>query len=134
MREARRMLAELLARPDVRPLMNRLKDFDGGTYRHCLRVARFALVLARGDGFDPTQLRELAVAAMMHDLGKIGVDPDVVRKPGPLDPGERDEIRRHPAESVGALRGLEAFPAAHRIAPLHHELQGPHGSYPRSGQ
>jgi HD-GYP domain-containing protein (c-di-GMP phosphodiesterase class II) len=133
MREARRLLAELLARPDLRPLMNQLKDYDGGTYRHSLRVARFALVLARGDGFDDHQLRELAVAAMMHDLGKVRVDPGVVRKPGPLDERERDEIRRHPAESVDWLRGLEAFPEAHRIAPLHHELQGPHASYPRSG-
>lgn len=127
------MLAELLARPDLRPLMNRLKTFDGSTYRHCLRVARFALVFARADGFSPAQLRELAVASMLHDLGKISVDPDVVRKPGPLDEAERLEIRRHPAAAVDHLRGLEAFPDAHRIAPLHHELQGPHVSYPRSG-
>lgn len=133
MREARRLLAELLARPDLRPLMNRLKDYDGSTYRHSLRVARFALVLARGDGFDDPQLRELAVAAMMHDLGKLSVDPGVVRKPGPLDDRERDEIRRHPAESVDWLRDLAAFPEAHRIAPLHHEMQGQHAPYPRSG-
>jgi len=133
-REARRLLAELLARPDVRPLLNQLKRFDAATYRHCLRVARCAVALARGDGFDERQLRELAVAAMLHDLGKMSVDADVVRKPGPLDASERLEIRRHSAASVEPLRNLDAFPDAHRIAPLHHELQGEHASYPRSGQ
>jgi putative two-component system response regulator len=132
-REARRLLAELLARPDLRPRMNALKRFDGGTYRHCLRVARFAVVLARGDGMDETRLRELAVAAMLHDLGKVSVDPSVVRKPGPLDEEERDAMRRHPAAAVDELLALEAFPDAHRIAPLHHELQGDEG-YPRSGR
>ncbi len=132
MREARRLLAELLARPDLRPLMNQLKQFDGATYRHCLRVARFAIVLGRGDGMEPAQLRELAVAGMLHDLGKTRVDRDVLRKPGPLDDDEMREVRRHPAAAVGDLQTLTAFPDAHRIAPLHHELQGP-GAYPRDG-
>lgn len=133
MREARRLLAELLSRPDLRPRMNELKKFDGGTYRHCLRVARFAIVLARGDGMDAERVRELAVAAMFHDLGKVGVDPDVVRKPGPLDDHERAEMRRHPSAAVEDLIRIEAFPEAHRIAPLHHEMQGDEG-YPRSGR
>lgn len=133
MRDARRLLAELLARPDVRPLMNTLKRFDGATYRHCLRVARFAIVLGRGAGFEGSKLRELAVAAMLHDLGKVFVDPEVIRKAGPLDDAERSAMREHPAAAVDQLRSLEAFPDAHRIAPLHHELQGEH-SYPRSGR
>jgi HD-GYP domain-containing protein (c-di-GMP phosphodiesterase class II) len=126
------MLAELISRPDLRPLMNELKRYDGATYRHCLRVARFAVALARGDGLAGQPLRELAVAAMLHDLGKVTLDPGVVRKPGPLADHERHHMRRHPAASVAPLRALAAFPDAHRIAPLHHELEGEEG-YPRSG-
>lgn len=133
MREARRLLAELIARPDLRPRMNALKKHDGGTYRHCLRTARFAIVLGRGDGMSPRQLRELAVAAMLHDLGKLLVDPGVVRKPGPLDDDERAAMRRHPGAAVEELISIAAFPDAHRIAPLHHELQADE-SYPRSGR
>jgi putative two-component system response regulator len=133
MREARRLLAELLARADVRPMMNELKTFDGATYRHCLRVARFAVVLGRADGFETQRLRELAVAAMLHDLGKVVVGTDVVTKRGPLDDDEREAMRRHPAAAVHRLMSLAEFPDAHRIAPLHHELQGEEG-YPRSGR
>jgi putative two-component system response regulator len=78
------------------------------------------------------KLRELAVAAMLHDLGKVHIDLTVVRKPGPLDADERHTMRQHPAAAVGPLLLLDAFPQAHRIAPLHHEQAGEH-SYPRSG-
>ena len=126
------LLAELLARPDVRALTDRLHRHDPATYRHSLRVARFALVFARGDGFTEAQVRETAVAAMLHDLGKLVVAPDLLGKPGPLEDEERDVMRHHAAAAVDELAGLEAFPDAHRIAPLHHELQ-PGESYPRSG-
>ena len=126
------LLAELLARPDVRALTDRLHKHDRATYRHSLRVARFALVFARGDGFDEDQVRQTVVAAMLHDLGKLVVEPDLLEKPGPLDDHERDAMRHHAAAAVPELAKLEAFPDAHRIAPLHHELQPGH-SYPRTG-
>lgn len=127
------LLAELLARPDVRALTDRLHEHDPATYRHSLRVARFALVFARGDGFDDDQLRQTVVAAMLHDLGKLAVDPGLLEKPGPLEGDEKHDMRHHAAAAVGELAALDAFPDAHRIAPLHHELQGG-GSYPRSGE
>lgn len=127
-----RLLAELLARDDVRALTDRLHEHDPATYRHSLRVARFALVLARGDGFDEAQVRQTVVAAMLHDLGKLAVERDLLEKPGPLDEGERDKMRHHAAAAVPELKSLDAFPDAHRIAPLHHEMQ-PGGSYPRTG-
>ena len=133
MREANRLLDELLHREDLQPRMEALRKFDGGTYRHCLRVARYAIVFGRGDGMDEGPLRELAVAAMFHDHGKLSVDPSIVRKPGPLDEDERHAMRRHPGASVERLRSLAAFPNAHRIAPLHHEMQADE-SYPRSGR
>lgn len=126
------LLAELLARPDVRVLADRLHRHDPATYRHSLRVARFALVFARGDGFDEGQVRQTVVAAMLHDLGKLAVERDLLEKPGPLAEGEKESMRHHAAAAVGDLAALEAFPDAHRIAPLHHELQGG-ASYPRSG-
>jgi putative nucleotidyltransferase with HDIG domain len=133
MREARRLLAELLSRPDVRPLMNELKVYDGATYRHSMRVAKFAIVFGRGAGLDERRLQQLAVAALLHDLGKVHVDAQVLRKQGPLDEAEREAMRSHPIAAVRRLRELEAFPDVHRIAPLHHELQG-EKSYPRSGR
>ena len=130
MREVGNLLAELLARSDLRPIMERLKAFDASTYRHSLRVARFAIQLGRADHMPPDRLRQLAVAGMLHDLGKTQVDETLLNEPGPLDEHQRQQMRGHAAAD---LQILEAFPEAHRIAPLHHEEQGEH-SYPRSGR
>ena len=129
MREAGRLLAELLARPDLRPIMDRLKVFDAGTYRHSLRVARFAIRLGRADDMPEDRLTQLAVAGMLHDLGKTQLDASLLAESGPLDDAQRQQMRGHAAAD---LQVLEAFPEAHCIAPLHHEAQGEH-SYPRSG-
>ncbi len=132
MEDVPQLLADLLARDDVRRLAEAIRQFDPGTYRHCLRVARFTVHLAQADGLDDGATQELAVAAILHDLGKTKLDDGIVNKPGPLDDEERAQMRRHPAAATPELERLDAFPGAHRIVPLHHELQGD-GSYPRSG-
>jgi HD-GYP domain-containing protein (c-di-GMP phosphodiesterase class II) len=131
--EDARLLSRLLRRPDVARLTRVLRQFDTDTYRHSLRVARLAILLGRADGFADERLGSLAVAAVLHDLGKACLDPAILRKKGPLTAEERVTVRRHPALAVKDLATLEAFPDAHRIVPLHHELQGD-ASYPRSGK
>lgn len=132
MRRSARLLSELLAHPEISPLVERLKRFDLSTYRHSVRVGRVVISLAEADGFAPEHVREIAVAALLHDLGKQDIDPRVLNKPARLDAQERQHVQRHAASAVGDLVRLKAFPAAHRIAPLHHEMQGEH-SYPRKG-
>jgi len=130
MDEAGHLLAELLARADLKPLLDRLRVFDGATYRHSLRVARFSILLGRADGMPAGRLGQLAVAALLHDLGKTQVEAALLQESGPLDAEQRRQMQAHAAAD---LQVLEAFPEAHRIAPLHHEAQG-EGSYPRSGR
>jgi HD-GYP domain-containing protein (c-di-GMP phosphodiesterase class II) len=113
-------------------LTDKLHAFDPATYRHSLRVARFTLVFATGDGMEGARLRETAVAAMLHDLGKISVGRDLLDKPGRYDEDDRAAMRDHAAGAQDSLAALADYPNAHRIAPLHHEVQG-EGSYPRSG-
>jgi putative nucleotidyltransferase with HDIG domain len=128
-----RLLRRLLAREDVRRLLRGIGGYDAGTHRHSLRVARVAVEMGLADGMGGAALDDLAVAALFHDLGKTGLDRDVLVKPGPLDAEEREHLRQHPRLGVDALRELEAFPDAHRIAPLHHEL-GDDDDYPRAGR
>jgi putative nucleotidyltransferase with HDIG domain len=127
-----RILRRLLARPDVRDLLRGISGYDAVTHRHSLRVARVALEMGQADRLPPDLLDQLAVAALFHDLGKTALDIDVISKPGALDAAEREHVRQHPRLGVEGLRTLEAFPDAHRIAPLHHEL-GDEDAYPRSG-
>lgn len=68
---------------------------DDNTGRHVIRVARFANVLARDLGFSESQATMLGTAALLHDVGKIGLPDSILLKPGPLDPSERRNMQRH---------------------------------------
>lgn len=133
MEKAGDLIARLLEREDVQELLALLRAFDQATHDHSLRVAGLAVRLGMADGMAGEALDNLAVAALFHDLGKADLQKDILNKPGRLDPEEREHVKTHAAGAVRALKALEAFPDAHRIAPLHHEMRGD-DSYPRSGE
>ena len=80
----------------LRALARELDAEDPGTEGHSERVARVAEKLALSCGWSPELAIRLARAALVHDVGKIGVDEDVLRKPGPLSTAELEQIRNHP--------------------------------------
>ena len=96
---------------------------DNETGMHVIRMSHFAHVLALALGHSPAWAEDLLNAAPMHDVGKIGIPDAVLRKPGPLDAGEWNTMRRHPqigAEIIGEHpAGLLRL--AHSIALTHHE-------------
>jgi HD-GYP domain-containing protein (c-di-GMP phosphodiesterase class II) len=73
-------------------------------------------------GLPPATLRHLAVGGLLHDVGKLSVAGDILRKPGALTDDEYDEVKRHPEAGVRLLRELGGFPAAvHSLVGEHHE-------------
>ncbi len=97
---------------------------DGLTAGHSLRVAHYARSLAERLGWSGEECKRLYWAGLVHDYGKIGVDDQILRKPGKLTDAEFDEIRKHPRLTHDILRrihfpeGLEELPY---IAATHHE-------------
>ncbi len=103
---------------------------NGGTLTHSENVARLATQIARQMGLADERIEELRLAALAHDIGKIGVRDDILLKPGKLDPQELAVMRRHP-ETAAAI--LSSIPGAARIAEIvlsHHERLDGNG-YPR---
>lgn len=103
---------------------------DDGTLTHSENVARLATKIARMMGLAEERIEELRLAALAHDIGKIGVRDDILLKPGKLDPQELAVMRRHP-ETAAAI--LSSIPGADRIAEIvlsHHERLDGKG-YPR---
>jgi diguanylate cyclase (GGDEF)-like protein/putative nucleotidyltransferase with HDIG domain len=74
---------------------------DAGTAVHSQTVGRYAEAIARELGFSPELVERVRLAGILHDVGKIAVPDAVLRKPGPLNDEEFDQMRRHP--EVGAL-------------------------------
>ena len=91
------------------------------TYRHSERVAEIAVSTAGALGFTPSALRDLRRAALLHDIGKLGVSNRVLDKPGKLTDKEFAAIRRHPEWTEQILRRVSRFDEIASVAAAHHE-------------
>lgn len=81
---------------------------DGYTHRHSERVAAFALRLARHLGLDAERRASVEMAALLHDVGKIGVPDAILNKPGKLTDSEFTEIRLHPVHGARILSNIQS--------------------------
>jgi putative nucleotidyltransferase with HDIG domain len=108
---------------------------DPSTRGHSERVSELAQVVARRLGWKASKLGAVRLGALLHDVGKLNLDDAVLRKPGPLDRQEFDEIKRHPLAGARLIRGFEALRPALPYILFHHERWDGQG-YPsgRSGE
>lgn len=92
------------------------------TAGHSHRVRAYALLLAREMGCrDPSFLSNLAEAALLHDVGKIGVPDAVLLKPGPLTADESALMRRHPESGAGLIGNIASLAPIRELILAHHE-------------
>jgi HD domain len=92
--------------------------YTGG---HTERVAAVAEGLARRLGFRDEELEAIEIGALLHDIGKIGVPGQVLRKPGPLTDDEWELVRTHPLISDYILSELDLHPFVRQCARSSHE-------------
>jgi HD domain-containing protein len=106
----------------VRALVLGLQAKDVYTEGHTRRVALLAVELGEELGLPPHQLRALAAGALLHDIGKLSIPDEVLKKPGSLTPEELAVIREHPARGERLLGELGGFsPTVRRLVRAHHE-------------
>ncbi len=79
------------------------------TYQHCLLTTGVAAAFALSLGFCAADQRKLAVAGLLHDLGKARIPVGLLEKPGPLDVNERAIIKQHPLLGFELLRNVEGL-------------------------
>jgi HD-GYP domain-containing protein (c-di-GMP phosphodiesterase class II) len=109
----------------------RLMTTDYYTYTHSINVCVFGVALARHAGVSRDDIREFAVGALLHDLGKTQVPKELLTKRGPLTPDEMQAMREHVANGERLLAqhgGLSAL-AIVPVAQHHEKLDG--SGYPR---
>lgn len=113
----------------VRSLIGALEAKDPYTRGHSERVATYSLEIGSRLGLDSAQQERLEYAALLHDVGKLAVPSEILRKQGPLTEDERQRIREHASRGaemvsrIPPLRDLAAFVGQH-----HERFAG--GGYP----
>lgn len=113
--------SEEVERAVLESLLVALKTRDADTYDHSRRTVKISLLLGRECGLDYTEMRSLEFGALLHDIGKIGVPDNVLRKPGTLNGFEWAMMRRHPLLGQEILCGLRFLDGARIIVAQHHE-------------
>jgi HD-GYP domain-containing protein (c-di-GMP phosphodiesterase class II) len=91
------------------------------TARHSRSVGEYAVAIGRAMGDDATALRDLRRAALLHDIGKLGVSTAILEKPGALTARERQEVMLHPMYTVQILSRVRVFGDIACSAGAHHE-------------
>ncbi len=91
------------------------------TYRHSEGVAKISAGIARVMGFSAEEVRYVRRAALVHDVGKLGISNLILDKPGKLTPEEIAEMRRHPLFTYQILSQVDGFRDLADLAASHHE-------------
>lgn len=91
------------------------------TYDHSSRVERYTLAIAKELGVHPSRHRFLRRAALLHDIGKLGVSNDILDKPGKLTETERTLVQHHASYTQEILARIKPFAEMAQIAGAHHE-------------
>ncbi len=96
-----------------------LKDLNTGV--HSTRLAEWGMRVGQELGLEEPELQNLEVAALLHDIGKVGIPDSILRKPGKLEPEEYALMKRHPEYGWAVLRMLPGFERAALDILHHHE-------------
>lgn len=105
----------------VKALSSSVDARDRYTHDHSNRVSRLACRLAREMGFPESTVEKIEGGALLHDIGKISVDTEVLSKPGPLNEEEMEMIKGHPRCSADIISRLRLLRESAEIVVQHHE-------------
>ncbi|HEX4001095.1 MAG TPA: HD domain-containing phosphohydrolase [Candidatus Acidoferrales bacterium] len=113
----------------IRMLAAAIDEKDPYTRGHSGRVAKYSIILGDGLGLSAEDLDRLRIAALLHDVGKIGVDDRVLKKPGKLTDEEFELMKQHTVKGANIMRPVSQLKDMLPGIELHHERMDGQG-YP----
>jgi len=113
----------------IQMLAGAVDEKDPYTRGHSDRVTKYSMMIGREMRLDPTALEILRVSAQLHDVGKIGIEDRILKKPGALTPEEFEIMKTHTTKGANILRPVPQLRAMLPGIELHHEALNGRG-YP----
>ena len=106
----------------VKALAAAIDGKDPYTRGHSERVSRFSVATAQGLGLPENEIEQIRISALLHDVGKIGIDDNVLKKPSALTDAEYEIMKTHPQKGY---KIMSQIPAMRDFLPgmyMHHEM------------
>lgn len=128
---AKRMVSEILGKCVVSLDMADLRTYDDYTYAHSVNVAVICCVIGVGMELPEEDLLGLVTAALLHDLGKLSIPPEILNKPGRLTPEEYQVMKSHATVSYELLKERWDVSAQVKSAVLFHHENVDGSGYPQ---
>src|SRR6201988_1703401 len=105
----------------IRMLAAAIDEKDPYTRGHSGRVAKYSVIIGKQLGLQEVELEKIRISALLHDVGKIGVDDRVLKKPGALTPEEFTLMKQHPMKGANIMRPVSQLKNMLPGIELHHE-------------
>lgn len=101
---AKQIVDEIISHGEIMLNLFDMKVYDSYTFYHCVNVTVLSVVMGLGLGYSHKKLVDLAYAALMHDIGKVWIAPEIINKPCALTPEEYEVVKQHPKTGYEYVR------------------------------
>ncbi|MCY6485266.1 HD-GYP domain-containing protein [Clostridium aestuarii] len=127
---AEEILEQILFQENIMINLVDIKSMDNYTYQHCVNVAVLSLILGIQLQLKKSELLNLSIGALLHDIGKVMVPKEILNKEGPLNSEEFELIKQHTSKGYKYLTGNINIPAPARVIVLQHHEKVDGSGYP----
>lgn len=124
------LVNSMLEKDDLLLDLTELRNHHNYTYQHSINVSMLSTACGIGLGLTVEQLNDLALAAMLHDIGKSAIDKEILDKPGALTPEERKIIEQHPRFGYNMIYSHIDIDSYVRTGILYHHENWDGSGYP----
>lgn len=124
------VVTDLLSNPMATVSLQDIRTADEYTLGHSVNVCILATMLGAEMDLTPKELKELSLGTLLHDIGKVGVPPEILNKPGKLTPEETQVMNQHTTMGWMMLRDQVEVPYTSAIVALQHHERWLGGGYP----
>jgi len=99
-----RLMEEILCDKGIISILASMKWVDDYTFEHSIHVCMLSLIMGIGVGYNIRRLKDLGIGAILHDIGKLRIPENILKKPAKLTDEEFEEIKKHTIYGYGILK------------------------------
>lgn len=125
-----RILNDILDSEEIIVNLMDIKTYDGYTFSHCVNVCILSLIIGIKLKLGQTELQELGVGALLHDIGKVLIPPEILNKKASLSNGEFEVIKRHSSLGYDILKNIPGISRKSALVALNHHERCDGKGYP----